>query len=73
MTESTPNLWRSIPAIAERINAGADKPTFSTHALRHLVRNADRNGLAPHIRRIGRKILLNEQGFIDWLDGYGRA
>ncbi|MFZ1539462.1 MAG: hypothetical protein WAT23_19035 [Chromatiaceae bacterium] len=65
----SPNTWRSIPALAERCNAGAAKPTFTSHALRHLVRNANRNGLAPHIRRIGRKILIDETGFLAWLDG----
>lgn len=66
-----PSPWRSIPALAERINAGATTPTLSAHALRHYVRNAHRNGLAPHVRRLGRKILVNEQGFLDWL-GEGR-
>lgn len=60
--------WRSIPALAERINAGADHPTMTEHALRHYVRNARSNGLAPHIRRLGRKILINEAGFLAWLD-----
>lgn len=66
-----PSPWRSIPALAERINAGAGATTLSAHALRHYVRNAHRNGLAPHVRRLGRKILVNEQGFLDWL-GEGR-
>lgn len=66
-----PNLpapWRSAAALAERINAGADTPTFTVHSIRHHIRNADRNGLAPHVRRIGRKVLVNEAGFIEWLN-----
>lgn len=63
--------WRSIPALAERINDGASRPTLTTHALRHYVRNADSNGLAPHVRRLGRKILINESGFLDWLNRQG--
>lgn len=63
------STWRSIPALAERINTGASHPTLTTHALRHYVRNADSNGLAPHIRRLGRKILVDEQGFLEWLEG----
>ena len=59
--------WRSIPALAERLNAGARQETFSAHALRHLVRNAARNGLASSVRRIGRKILIDETGFLVWL------
>jgi len=62
--------WRSIPALAERLNAGARHETFSAHALRHLVRNGERNGLAPHVRRIGRKVLVDEVGFLAWLTNF---
>jgi hypothetical protein len=31
-------MWRSIPALAERLNAGASRPTLTSHALRHYVR-----------------------------------
>ncbi|MCC7276953.1 MAG: hypothetical protein IT487_01390 [Chromatiaceae bacterium] len=64
---TTPPAWRSISALAERINAGARHETFSTHSIRHLVRNAARNGLQPYIRRLGRKILVDEVGFLEWL------
>ena len=60
--------WRSIEALAERLNAGAEHPTLTSHAIRHYVRNADSNGLAPHVRRLGRKILVSEPGFLDWLE-----
>ena len=62
-------VWRSVAALAERLNDGAERPTFTTHALRHYARNADSNGLAPHIRRIGRKLLIDETGFRAWLNG----
>jgi hypothetical protein len=64
---ATPSHWRSVEALAERINAGASHPTMTPHALRHYIRNADSNGLAPHVRRLGRKILVNEKGFLAWL------
>lgn len=64
--------WRSVEALAEIINAGARKPTLSTHAIRHYVRFADTNGLAPHVRRLGRKILISESGFHAWLNGLGQ-
>lgn len=64
-----PSPWRSVPALAERLNAGAEHPTLTDHAIRHYIRNADHNGLEPHVRRIGRKILINEPGFMDWLSG----
>ncbi|MBK1617602.1 hypothetical protein CKO42_03865 [Lamprobacter modestohalophilus] len=72
MDQPTVNHWRSIGAMAEIVNAGAKKPTLSEHALRHYVRTAEQNGLSPHIRRLGRKILIHEQGFLSWLSGEGR-
>jgi hypothetical protein len=66
-----PSPWRSIPALAERINAGAEHPTLTAHAIRHYVRRAAENGLQPHVRRLGRKLLVNEAGFIDWLEKQG--
>ncbi len=67
------NDFRSVTALAEALNAGLKHPTFSTHALRHYVRHADKNGLAPAVRRIGRKILISESGFLSWLNGQPRA
>ncbi len=64
--------WRSVEALCERLNEGARKPTFTTHAIRHYTRMAESNGLAPHIRRIGRKILISESGFVAWLDNLNR-
>lgn len=64
--------WRSVEALTERLNAGARKPTFTGHAIRHYCRMAETNGLAPHIRRIGRKILISESGFVEWLNGFGQ-
>ena len=65
--------WRTVEALAERLNAGARKPTFSPHALRHYVRHAPTNGLAPSVRKLGRKVLVSESGFIEWINGLGQA
>ena len=70
---NTPNQWRSIPALAEILNRGSSRPTFTAHALRHYVRFAETNGLAPHVRRIGRKILISESGFYAWLNEQHQA
>lgn len=59
--------YRSVNALAERLNDGASKPTFTPHSIRHLIREADSNGLAPHIKRLGRKVLIDEEGFNGWL------
>ena len=60
--------WRSVASLVERINQGAKSPTITAHAVRHYVRFADKNGLAPHIRRLGRKILISESGFNEWIE-----
>jgi len=60
--------WRAIPALVEILNRGADTQTFTDHAIRHYVRHAAENGLAPHVRRLGRKILVSESGFHAWLN-----
>lgn len=62
------NDFRSAAALAERMNAGASVPTFTVHSIRHHVRNADKNGLAPYVRRIGRKVLISESGFLRWIE-----
>ncbi|ADC61839.1 hypothetical protein [Allochromatium vinosum] len=67
-SSTAPSQWRSIGALAERLNAGAKRPTFTEYSLRHYIRNAHRNGLAPAVKRLGRKILVNEDAFIAWLN-----
>lgn len=64
----TPALddWETVNSLAARINERGT--ILSTHALRHYVAQADRNGLEPHIRRLGRKILLSRSGFAHWLN-----
>ena len=59
--------------LAEILNRGSSRPTFSVHAIRHYVRFAETNGLAPHVRRIGRKILVSESGFYTWLNEQHQA
>ena len=68
MSVPNPNDFRAIVPLIERLNAGATRPTFTSHAIRHYVRNCGTNGLAPHVRRLGRKILVSESGFLAWLD-----
>lgn len=64
--------WRSVEALCEIVNQGARNKTISSHAVRHYVRQAESNGLSPYIRRLGRKILISESGFYEWLNGLSR-
>lgn len=66
-------LWRSIPSLAYSLNDGEEKKkTFTEHSLRHYVRFASTNGLAEHVRRLGKKIIIDEYGFRKWIDQQGR-
>lgn len=69
MPTTIPSDFRAIRPLVERLNAGASAPTFTEHAIRHYVRARCSNGLAPYCRRLGRKILISESGFLTWLEG----
>lgn len=72
MKEATTPSWLTVKLLSEA------EPAFSTAALRNLIfLSSDRksskgivrgNGLAPHIRRVGAKVLINRQGFLSWID-----
>ena len=48
----------------------ADDPTFcfTVPMLRYYVLHAHKNGLARAIRRLGRKVLIRRDLFIQWLE-----
>lgn len=70
---STANTWLTVKLLAEA------EPAFTQAAIRNLIfKSEDRksslgvipgNGLAKHIRRVGRKVLINHHGFKAWLAG----
>ena len=72
MIDATQPNWLTVKLLSE------SEPAFTPAAIRNLVFNApDRrtskgiikgNGLAPHIRRIGAKVLINHAGFLSWID-----
>ena len=45
---------------------------FTVPMLRYYILHAHKNGLAPALRRIGRKVLIRRDLFIDWLEKQGR-
>jgi hypothetical protein len=72
MVDNNQPSWLTVNLLSEA------EPAFSPAALRNLIfLSAERktskglikgNGLAPHIRRIGAKVLINHQGFLSWID-----
>lgn len=63
--------WRTIAALADTLNAGSAVQSFTVHGIRHYIYMAESGrapDLLPFIRRIGRKVLISEQGFLYWLE-----
>ena len=52
----------TVPQMAE------EHPAFSQSALRHLIFDAKRNKFNTVIKRIGRKVLIDEEAFFDWVE-----
>lgn len=39
--------------------------------LRYLIFNAEANGFNKVIKRVGRRVLIDEKAFFDWIDSQG--
>lgn len=42
---------------------------FTVGAIRMQIARAEQNGLAPYIRRVGRRVLIDLPGYFNWIDG----
>ena len=72
MATASPSPWRSVAALCNSLNAGSDPPTFTPDSVRHLLRQAESNGLGEHVRRLGAKVIIHEEGFLGWLNAQPR-
>jgi hypothetical protein len=45
-----------------------EQPWLSDSAIRNYIWRADENGLSEHIRRVGRRVLIDANGFGDWIE-----
>lgn len=71
--KSLDDSWLTPKLLAEA------EPSFTVSAIRSHIFNArprksskgiiPGNGLAPHIRRVGTKVLINHGGFLSWIEG----
>jgi hypothetical protein len=51
------------------VKQAAEKyPAFGERALRYLIFTRSRNGLAPAVRKVGKKVLLDESAFVAWIE-----
>lgn len=56
--------WKTVKQIAK------DNPAFSEASLRYHLFHRETNGLNKYVRQIGRKLLLDEYGFLnEWIEG----
>lgn len=43
-------------------------PAFTEASIRWIVFNSKTNGATSFIRKVGRKVLIEESGFLNWVD-----
>jgi len=43
-------------------------PAFTENSLRWIIFNSKLNGATAFIRKVGRKVLLDEAGFVSWVN-----
>lgn len=48
-------------------------PAFSESSLRYHIFHEHKNGIDKAIRRIGRKIIINENLFFEWLESQAKG
>ncbi|MEM7618677.1 MAG: hypothetical protein AAF244_04765 [Pseudomonadota bacterium] len=46
-------------------------PAFSEASLRYHIFNEESNRLSPALLRVGRKILIKEEAFFNWIENQG--
>lgn len=47
-------------------------PALTKDSLKKMMFHSQTNGLEEHLIRLGRRVLIDEQGFLDWLRGRRR-
>lgn len=62
MTEKS---FKTVKTLAQKY------PEHSESSIRYFLFHRDSNGLAEHVRKLGRKILICEQGWLSWIDSNG--
>jgi len=43
-------------------------PAFTENAIRWLIFNRDRNGFSACLRKVGKRVLIDEQLFVDFIE-----
>jgi len=45
-------------------------PAFTQNSLRWIIFNSKLNGATAFIRKVGRKVLIDDDAFVSWIDGH---
>lgn len=53
--------------------ASEKHPAFTENSLRWIIFNSKLNGATAFIRKVGRKVLIDEAGFVSWIDCHKEA
>ena len=61
----------TIPTLSTVKQFSIDHPAFSEGGLRHLIFHEHENGFHKCIRRVGRRVLIDEQAFFEWVAEQG--
>ncbi|MDD2898401.1 MAG: hypothetical protein PHI31_06775 [Desulfuromonadaceae bacterium] len=48
-------------------------PAFTENSLRWIIFNSKQNGATAFIRKVGRKVLIDADGFMNWIDSQKEA
>lgn len=69
MTKETEHPTRLLT-----VNQFVEAHPFTTHGgLRHIIFNAETNGFKKVIKRMGRKVLIDEKIFFQWVNEQNEA
>ena len=71
--KSLSDSWLTVKLLAEAEKAFTE-PAIRNHIFNAAPRKSSKgtiagNGLAPHIRRVGSKVLINHGGWLSWISG----
>jgi len=62
------NLETNLPNYLTVRQLPERHPAFTQGGIRALIFNAEKNGFHKCLRRCGRKILIDEKAFFEWLE-----
>lgn len=58
----TARSYLTVPQLSEKY------PAFKVSSIRWALFNKDQNGLKAAVRKVGRKVLIDEEAFVAWIE-----